>query len=68
MKYEVVIHWDEKDQIYVAEMPELLGCMAHGATYIAALENIQEAAELWTATAKEFDRKIPTPKLRLETV
>jgi predicted RNase H-like HicB family nuclease len=63
-KYEIIIYWSEEDQVYVAEVPELPGCSAHGETQEAALENAQEAIHLWLDTAKEFGDPIPVPKGR----
>jgi len=63
-KYEVIIYWSEEDQAFVAEVPELPGCSAHGPTQEAALANVQEAIQLWIDTAKEFGDPIPTPKGR----
>ena len=61
-KYEIIIFWDETDQTYIAEVPELPGCMAHGATYDDALDNIKSAMQLWLDTANEFGDLIPEPK------
>ncbi|MDP8238335.1 MAG: type II toxin-antitoxin system HicB family antitoxin [Candidatus Hatepunaea meridiana] len=61
-KYEIIIYWDSTDSIYIAEVPELSGCMAHGKTYDDALENAKNAMELWLDTAKEFGDPIPEPK------
>jgi predicted RNase H-like HicB family nuclease len=62
IKYEVVIYWSDEDGAFVAEVPELPGCMAHGATQEAALGNAQDAVRLWIDTAKEFGDPIPEPK------
>lgn len=63
-KYEIIIYWSEEDQAFVAEVPELPGCAAHGDTPDSALANCQEAIDLWLDTAKEFGRPIPVPKGR----
>jgi len=63
-KYEVIIYWSEEDQVFVAEVPELPGCAAHGATQEQALASAQEAIGLWVDTAKEFGDPIPEPKGR----
>lgn len=63
-KYEVIIYWSEEDGAYVAEVPELPGCAAHGPTQEAALASAQEAIRLWLDTAKEFGDPIPEPKGR----
>ncbi len=63
-RYEVIIFWSEEDQAYVAEVPELPDCVAHGDSYELALANAREAAALWMETAKEFNDPIPIPKGR----
>ncbi len=63
-KYEIVIYWDDDDKIFVAEVPQLAGCSAHGKTQIDAVKNINEAVELWLETAQEFGDEIPEPRQR----
>ena len=63
-KYEVIIYWSDEDAVFVAEVPELPGCAAHGASHEAALASAQEAIRLWIDTAKEFGDPIPEPKGR----
>ena len=63
-RYETIIYWSEEDRVYLAEVPELLGCMAHGDSYESALANIKEAIQLWIDSAKEFGDPIPEPKGR----
>jgi predicted RNase H-like HicB family nuclease len=60
-KYQLVMYWDNKDQLFIIEVPELPGCMAHGETQEIALSNIQTAIELWIETAQEFGDPIPQP-------
>ena len=61
IKYEVVIYWSEEDQVFVAEVPELSGCTAHGSTQEGALSNAQEAVRLWIDTAHEGGDPVPEP-------
>ena len=61
-KYEVIIYWSNEDNAFIAEVPELPGCMAHGETPEKALKNAKEAIQLWIDTAKEFGDEIPEPK------
>ena len=61
-KYETIIYWSNEDQVFVAEVPELPGCMAHGNTQETALANVGEAVQLWIETAREFGDPIPEPK------
>jgi predicted RNase H-like HicB family nuclease len=63
-RYEVIIYWSDEDQAYIAEAPELAGCIAHGDSYEAALANGRQAISLWIEAAKEFDDPIPAPKGR----
>ena len=63
-KYETIIYWSEDDQVFVAEVPELPGCMAHGASPDKALANAKEAIALWIETARECGDPIPEPKGR----
>ena len=60
-KYEVIIYWSKEDDAYVAEVPQLAGCAAHGETQEEALRNAQDAIALWIETAKEFGDPIPEP-------
>lgn len=61
-KYETIIYWSNEDGVFIAEVPELPGCMAHGDTQEAALKNAHMAVQLWIDTAKEFGDPIPGPK------
>jgi predicted RNase H-like HicB family nuclease len=64
-KYEVIIYWSDEDDAYVAEIPELPGCMADGSTYQEALASAEVVINEWIETAKELSRPIPEPKGRL---
>jgi predicted RNase H-like HicB family nuclease len=61
-KYEIIIYWSREDRVFVAEVPELPGCMAHGNNQQEALSNANEAIQLWIDTAQEFGDPIPQPK------
>ena len=63
-RYEIIIYWSEEDGAFVAEVPELPGCAAHGESQAEALANAQDAIALWIETAKEFGDPIPEPKGR----
>lgn len=63
-KYEIIIYWDDIDRCYIADVPELPGCKAHGNSYDEALLQIKEAITLWVDTAVEFGDPIPEPKGR----
>ena len=61
-KYEIIIYWDNQDRVFIADVPELPGCSAHGNTYDKALDNAKEAIQLWIDTAKEFGDPVPEAK------
>jgi predicted RNase H-like HicB family nuclease len=63
-RYETVICWSDEDQAFIADVPELPGCMAHGDTAQEALACAQDAIALWIETAKEFGDSVPEPKGR----
>ena len=60
-KYQVTIRWSPEDKAFIAEAPELPGCMADGATRQVALEKLNVVIEEWIETAKELGRSIPEP-------
>jgi predicted RNase H-like HicB family nuclease len=64
-KYELIIYWSKDDQAFIAEVPELPGCAADGATYQEALANVETIIQEWIETAKDLGRPIPEPKGRL---
>ncbi|MGD9630446.1 MAG: type II toxin-antitoxin system HicB family antitoxin [Pyrinomonadaceae bacterium] len=64
-KYEIIIYWSKEDEAYIAEVPELPGCMADGSTYQEALANAEVIIAEWLETASEIGRVIPEPKGRL---
>ena len=64
-KYEIIIYWSREDEAFIAEVPELPGCMADGATYAEALANAEIIIDEWVETAKSLGREIPEPKGRL---
>ena len=61
-KYEIIIYWSKEDAAFIAEVPELPGCMAHGDTPEEALKNAKEAIQLWIDTSKEYGDPVPDPK------
>ena len=64
-KYEIIVYWSEEDRLYVAEIPELPGCMADGKTYQEAIKNAQIVISEWLETAESMGREIPQPKGKL---
>jgi predicted RNase H-like HicB family nuclease len=63
-KYKVTIHWSNEDRVFVAEVPELPGCMAHGGSEESALANAYEAIQLWIDIARQFGDMVSEPEGR----
>ena len=64
-RYEVIIYWSKEDEAFIADVPELPGCAADGATYQEALSNVEVIIQEWIETARKLGRSIPEPKGRL---
>jgi len=64
-KYEIIIYWSNDDDAYIAEIPELPGCMADGKSYKEALANAELIIQEWLETAHILGRPIPSPRGRL---
>ena len=64
-KYEIIIFWSDEDEAFIAEVPELAGCMADGGSQEEVLANVKQVMEEWLETAKKLNRPIPVPKGRL---
>ena len=64
-KYEVILYWSSEDDAFIAEVPELAGCAADGATRQEALANVEVIIAEWMETARNLGRSIPEPKGRL---
>ena len=64
LRYEIVLYWSDEDKAYIAEVPELPGCMSDGETYAEAVANAEDAMRAWIETARELGREIPVPKGR----
>jgi predicted RNase H-like HicB family nuclease len=63
--YEIILYWSETDQAFIAEVPELPGCLADGPTYREALAAVEVVISEWMETAEELGRPIPKPRGRL---
>lgn len=64
-RYEIIIYWSHEDNAYIAEVPELAGCMADGPTTADVVKNVEKVIQEWIETAVELGRPIPEPKGRL---
>jgi|GEM_PF-581798 len=68
MEYFTRIYWSEQDGCYLAEVPDLPGCIADGMTESEAQQNAKESAARWIAAAQYFGRKFPIPPVNSEDV
>ena len=64
-KYEIIIYWSKDDGVFVAEVPELPGCLADGKSHQEALKNVETVIQEWVDTAKSLGRQVPKPRGRL---
>ena len=63
--YQVIIYWSDEDNAFIAEAPELPGCMADGKTRQEVLAKLEVIMEEWIATARELGRPLPDIKEKL---
>ena len=64
-RYQIIIYWNNEDNAFIVEVPELPGCAADGQTYQEALAQAEIVIDEWIETAKELGRDIPEPRGRL---
>lgn len=62
---EIILYWCEMDNAVIAEVPELLGCIADGNTYQEALNQAEMIISEWIETAQELGRPIPQSRGKL---
>ena len=65
IRYEIIVYWSDEDQAFIADVPELPGCAADGASYQEAIANAEVVIKEWIETAAVLGRPIPQPKGRL---
>ena len=62
--YHINIFWSENDRRWIADVPDLKHCSAHGATPLEAVKEVRVAIELWLETARDENLDIPEPRYR----
>ena len=67
-KYTRIIYWSDDDRKFIAEVPELPGCMADGDTPEEALRNSAVVVSEWIETAEFIGREIPVPSIAHEVM
>ena len=63
-KYEIIMYWSEEDEAFLAEVPDLPGCVADGQTYEETLAETEDIMDDWIETAELLGREIPQPSER----
>ena len=63
-RYEIILYWSDDDGAYIAEVPELPGCAADGASYAEAIRNAEIVIDEWIETTRAVGRPVPDPKGR----
>jgi predicted RNase H-like HicB family nuclease len=61
-KYRIILGWSDLDQRWLAEVPELPGCIADGFTPEEALANAERINGEWIEVAQLEGRSIPQPQ------
>ena len=59
IQYEIILFWSKEDRAFIAEVPELPGCAADGATYQEALANVEVVIREWIETASNWAEPYP---------
>ena len=62
--YHINVFWSVEDKTYIADIPDLKYCSAHGTTPQAALSQVLIAKEAWLVAARENGKPIPRPRYR----
>ncbi len=60
MKFRVIIEADE-DGVFVAECPNLPGCISQGKTRAEAVTNIKDAIQGYLQSLKKHREPVPLP-------
>ena len=63
--YEIIVYWSIEDNAFIAEVPELAGCMADGQSYVEAVKNVEIAIAEWIETAQFMGRLVPAARGKL---
>lgn len=63
LRYSMIIEWSDEDDAFIVTVPELPGCITHGATYAEAVQQGEDAIESWLDAARAGRRPIPDPRL-----
>ena len=62
--YPIEVYWSEEDEVWIADIPDLPFCTAHGPTPHEAVVEVETAADAWLEAAQASGRPIPPPSPR----
>jgi predicted RNase H-like HicB family nuclease len=61
-RFQILVAWSPEDRVFVAQVPDLPGCIAHGRSEQDAFENARSAIELYLEDLSESGDSIPEPR------
>jgi predicted RNase H-like HicB family nuclease len=62
--YHINVFWSEEDACWIADVPDLEYCSAHGSSPAEAVARVEDAIELWIEVARESGKTVPPPRYR----
>jgi len=62
--YNINVYWSDEDDCWIADVPDLRPCSAHGQTPEEAIAHVRDAIEGWLAVARDRGFAIPEPRYR----
>lgn len=62
--YHINVFWSDEDDCWIADVPDVQYCSAHGETPDEAIREIQIALVLWLDVAREHGDPIPEARYR----
>jgi predicted RNase H-like HicB family nuclease len=62
--YNINLYWSDEDSCWIADVPDLRPCSAHGDTPEEATARVQDAIQGWLAVAHDRGFPIPEPRYR----
>lgn len=60
-RYRINVFWSDEDDCWIANVPDLRPCSAHGDTPVEAVTEVQDAIAGWLECARENGFEIPEP-------
>ena len=62
--YHINVFWSDEDDCWIADVPDLEYCSAHGQTPAEAVKEIEVAVAAWLEAARTAGKPIPEPRYR----